>query len=469
MALGTVDTSYTAGSVPSPITVYNNAPSSQGSTNNIQQPNSAIGAGVGNPVNGPITYEQQAALFAPVNAGAISTNIGNGYNNYASQSAPQLSTSPLAGLTTLGNVNRAGVLGAGTQTMGLAQAGLNTAGLTNAGNTTINTAQSNALTAAQMQQINALNATAQGQGPNLAAQQAAMTGQQNVANQMALLGSQRGSSNPTLGLRAAQIQAAQANQQAVQAAVQGTTVQELNAQNALTGAMGTAQGQVQQGAQAQASLAQQTALQNAAAGNTQQLQNAAAANQVGLANMGAANQQMQQNAAFGNTANLANASQANQIASQNAAAQNAAMQQQATLNQQANLANQGVQQQTALANLGQLGTTQALNTNEYNAMLQAQMAQASNQSTMDANYANMVTQENTSLAGINNNVAMNSANNQMGMIGAGLQGIGGILGTAVAAGSDINLKTSIRPGARPIKDFLSKISSKQTHSFALME
>ena len=368
-----------------------------------------LNTGAGTNQESPLTNLQYAQLFSNRNGNVdpnnnIGSNIAGGFNLQNTQNfgnAPVNNVSPLAGLTTLGKVANAPV--------------------TNAGNTNINTAVSNNLTSGQMQQINALNAQAQGQGPSLAAIQAQQTGQQNVANQMAMVGSQRGSANSALGMRAAGNATTAANQQAVQAAVQGRAAEELSAQQQLTGALGGAQGQVMGGAQAQAQL--------------------------------------------GQNINIANQNSANSIYASNAAQQNAAMSQQGSLAQQIALANQGVLQQTGLANLGQAGTTQTLNANEYNAMLQAQMTQASNQQTANENYATS-TSNNALQALANHDKTQQIATaNMMGLAGAGIAG-GAALGAAGIA-SDINLKTSVKSGTRSIKDFLSAISSHT--AFDLME
>lgn len=332
----------------------------------------------------PLNNAQQFSLFQQPTAtvDAVNNNISNLAKPIA---APQMNTSPLAGLTTLGNVS-------------------------NAGNTNINTGTSGALTGGQIQQINNLNAQAHGQGPSLAEQQAKQVAQTNIANQAALIASQRGSSNSALGLRSAGEQGAAANQQAVQAAVQGRTAEELNAQQQLTGALGTAQGQTMQGAQAQAALDQQT-----------------------------------------NAANIA--------------ARNAAMQQQGAMTQQTNLANAAQGEQTGLANLSSKGATNTLNANQADAALQAQINQANNQQTANENYAGLVTNEDTQLYGINAGVGISNTSNALGLIGAGIAG-GAAIGAAGIT-SDENLKTNIKSGTKSIKDFLSKVSVSNSSSYNL--
>jgi hypothetical protein len=256
-----------------------------------------------------------------------------------------------------------------------------------------------------------------------------MAAERNVSNEMALVGSQRGASNPALGIRAAQDAIAGDKQNAVQQAVMGRTQEEMAAQAQLAGALGTTQGQVQQGAQAQAGL------------SAQQI---------------AANQQAM-----------------NAMNAQNVTQQNAATSQQGTMAQGVQLANAGTAEQSALANLGARGTTQALNTNEYNAALQARMALANNQLTANENYGGLVTGENTQLQGIASGQAIANNANNLGLIGAGIAGASalGAAGIDALSKSDRKDKINIKSGKRDMKDFLSKIgsviSSKST--FNLME
>lgn len=343
---------------------------------------------LGNIAAEPQDIAQQAQSFINPYTNLEQAQINNiPVNQQAAQAvAPQLSSSPLAGLTTFGQpVN-------------------------------ISTAQSNPILAAQLQNINAINAQAQGRGPSLAEVQAKQQAQQNIANQMALIGSQRGSSNSALGLRQAQEAAATANQQAVQAGVQGRTAEELAAQQQLTGALSGTQGQVMQGAQAQAGLNQQTMLQQGSMNQQVQLQN----------------QQVQQ---------------------------------------QTQLQNQQAQLQSTLANLTAKMQTQGLNTQEYNDYIQAQAALANTNTTLAENYANLSSSEGLAASAIANKVAMNNANNQMGLTGAEIAGAsaGGAALIGALTPSDRNLKFNISSANRPIKDFLSKIGSSHKSSFNLLE
>lgn len=210
----------------------------------------------------PLTNAQVAQAFVDPAAAQNYAAISQGYQlpNQLGLQNYRPGGSALAGLTQLGAVSNA-----------------------NAAN--IDTGQSQALMQGQVANINALNAQARGQGPSVAELQAKQQAQQNIAGQMAMAGSQRGAANSALGLRQAGEAAAQANQQGVQAGVMGRTQEELAAQQQLTGALGGATGQVQQGAQAQAGLQQQAALQNAQAGNQATLQQGQMDVQTKLANL----------------------------------------------------------------------------------------------------------------------------------------------------------------------------------------
>lgn len=442
------------------------------------------------------TPAMQAASFINPYTNIIQEQINGIPTRQAASQAQtaRLNSSPIAALTNLGQVaqagtNQAGLYQAGLNQAGFYGAGVNTAGVANTDAATINRDQSQPLLDAQVQNINNLYATTQGYGPSLAAEQAKIQQQQAIANQMAVIGSQRGSGNTALGLRSAGIQAAQAQQQATQAAVLGRAQEQIAASQALTGALHNTQGQVMQGAQAQAAFQQEAALHNMAAYNAQEQFNAQQLNQNQALNASAANQTEQYNAQlaqqialanaqYGNAQEQFNASQANQQSQYNTAAQNQAMLQQGSMDQQTNLANQQVLQQTNLANLSSSQATnlanlqaaqqtQALNTNEYNAMLQAQMALGNTNLTAAENYANLVAQQSTQLYGINKGVALNSANNQMGLVGAGIAGAAGIAAGAAAA-SDERLKTNIKAGTKSVKEFLSQLQDFGS-SFRLYE
>ena len=351
-------------------------------------PNTPIGGAL-HP--GPETYGQLQQQFTDQNAAANQAAINQGYGMQLNYTPAQ---SAVAGLTQLGAM----------QNMNAAQ---------------IQTGQSNALMAGQAQNINALNAMAQGQGPSLAQEQAKHQGEANIAAQMGIMGSQRGASNAALGLRSAADQAAQANQQAVQAGVLGRTQEELGARQQLAGALQGATGQAQQGAQAQAQLQQQ----------------AAASNQM---------------------------------------AQNQGALQQGAMNQQTAMQNAQAQQQTNMANLQAMLQAGQINMQQYDAMLQAQLNQSNNQLTASMGLGGLLVGENSQLQGIGAGVGINAANNSMGLLGAGIAG-GATLGAAglqaagLQAASDRALKRRIHGASRSVKDFLNQLGDAPASSFRLME
>lgn len=457
-----------SGNIPLPTSPGNlsgNSTSSAGSNN--PQPQNVSNGGVPSWGNGgdglagwsenslspAQTNAQQSLSFTNLASPDEAAAIGNMPTNWSPNqaSAAQLYSSPLAALTVLGQAGQASTTGAG-----LYNAGFAGAGLYNSGNVGIDTSQSNPILAAQLQQINQLNNISNGVGPSVAQQQAQLQGQQNVANQMAVLGSQRGSSNASLGQRQGQLAASNANQQAIQAGVLGRTQEELQAQNTLNQALLGTQGQVMQGAQAQAGLLQQTALANTGASNAQQQFNAGQANAMAL-----------QNANFGNSQEQFNAGAANQQSQFNTQQLNAMLTQQGAMNQQINLANQAAEQQTSLANLQSsqqtnlanlqaAQQTQGLNANEYNAYVQSLMALGNTNLQASENYAQLVAQQNEAFAALKSNKEINQMNNQMGLVGAGIAGGAALMGGALSA-SDVNLKTNIKSGTRDMKDFLSEM------------
>lgn len=301
--------------------------------------------------------------------------------------------------------------GYGQTLSGYGHGGSSLAGITHLGATTqmnaagIDQANSNNLLHGQLQDINALNMQAQGQGPSVAAEQAKQQSEANIAAQMGVIGSQRGGGNSALGLRQAQDQAAQSQQQAVQAGVMGRTQEEMAARQQLTGALQGTQAQAMQGAQAQAGMQQQANQQNA----------------------GAMNQ-----------ANL----------------------QQGQMNQDVQLGNLQAQLQA-----GQIDI------NQYNNMLQAQLAQSNNQLTANMNFGGTLVNENTQLQGLQAGQAINSANNSMGLVGAGIGGLSTVGAGVLSApkGSDRRLKTNVRPGDRSVKAFLASIAEAPSSGFARLE
>ena len=144
----------------------------------------------------------------------------------------------------------------------------------------------------QQQNLNAqLALQAQGGGPSVATDTLKQGEQANIANQMAMLASQRGQGgNAALGLRGAQDAAASGSQQVAGAAATARDQEQLNAQGQLAGNLSGMSAQDQTNAAAQAGLQQQVALQNASLGTGVNTTNAGAANAVNAQNASLAQQ-----------------------------------------------------------------------------------------------------------------------------------------------------------------------------------
>lgn len=361
------------------------------------------------PTNAQLGGYQYAdpASFADNNAANIYGVINNQLNNRANQAAPLAQNTPLGLASSLGPLATSQAAQLSPTQM---YSGAN-----------LNTAQDNQYAAAQAQQINALNATAQGQGPSVAAVQARQLAAQNAATTAAQLGSQRGASNPALAQRAAAQALASGNQSAAATGALGKAQEAIAAQNAVTGALSGARGQTQ-----------------ATSTTAAQLQQAA-----GLAN--------QQAALTGSTTN-AQLLQQNQLAASNA--YNAAAQQQAALQQQRTLQAGSQDQQTNLANLTAQGQQNQLNAQVYGQGLTAYQQQNQTDISNQASLQQLLASQENTLAGLNVNQAINSQNNSMGLAGAGIQGGAALLG-GLAMMSDRNTKQNIKRANSPMMNFLA--------------
>lgn len=153
---------------------------------------------------------------------------------------------------------------------------------------------------------NQLQQQAQGLGPSVAQVQAQQSANQNLQSQMAMLGSQRGSSNPALAQQQALNAGANAQQQAAGQAVLGRTQEALGAQSNLANLYGTMGGQTQNFAATQAGLQQQAGLASMGAINQQNQAQAQLYQQAGLSNQGAQNQFNLQQGSMNQGVNLAN-------------------------------------------------------------------------------------------------------------------------------------------------------------------
>lgn len=282
----------------------------------------------------------------------------------------------------------------------------------------------------QQQFANQQALQAQGLGPSVAQVQAQQQANNIMQQQAAMLGSQRGSSNPALAQRQALDAGAQAQNQAAQQAVLGRTQEVLGAQQNYGNILAGMGSQTSNWAQAQAQLEQQAQLQSMGALNSQNL---------------AAAQLMQQNNQFNtgalNANNLAQAQLYQQAGLANQADVNQFMLQQGQLNQQANLANM----QSQLAQ-NQLNAQQY---NQYMDYLQQQnLAQYQGQMAGQQ----LAVQNALGASGINAQAYNNAAQSRGGMAGGAMGAIG-----ALAMFSDINAKTNIDDADEDLDEALENI------------
>jgi hypothetical protein len=218
-----------------------------------------------------------------------------------------------------------------------------------------------------------------------------------------------------------------------------------------------------------ATLGSQRGASNSALG-IRAAQDSAAANRQGAA----------QNAALGraNEAMAARQQLGGALTSATGQAQSGA-QAQAQLSQQAGLANAGaanqsilqqgsMDQQTKLANLNAQLQAGQLNDNEYNAYVQALMAQNQNDWGAQMNALTEMMNNSMQAEGIDRNQAIQSQQLQYGLTGAGISaGAAGVAGLLTAV-SDRRAKTNVQPADRSIKSFLSKVGGGPLAKHALM-
>lgn len=134
-----------------------------------------------------------------------------------------------------------------------------------------------------------LEGVASGKTPSLADLQFQKATEQNIAQQFALARSQRGSNNPALGMRNAQMQAAQVGQGAALDSAMARIQEQRSAQAMLTQVYGTAGAQSVQMAIAQGDITAKEALANAIAENERQIKQAILNQEAGTVNAGAQN------------------------------------------------------------------------------------------------------------------------------------------------------------------------------------
>ena len=364
--------------------------------------------------------------FNDYNAANIYGLVGQGMAQSQSRQAPIAYNTQLGQATQYGGAQAAPQMMLGGAQMGPMQM---TSGAQ------LGTTQDNQYAAAQNQQLNALYAQAQGQGPSVATTQAQQLAQQNIAQQAAMLGSQRGSGSAALGQRAAADQAATANQAAAQQGALGRSQEAMAAQQQVGALLSGARGQSQATSQAQAQLAQQADLANQSQYNQAATGQAQLNQQAGLANQSTAANASLQNAQLSQQAGLANAGALNQFGLQ-----------QGQMNQQTSLANQQTQ-----------FNEQQLDAQQYQAMLQAYMGQNQTDISNSAAYQQMLANQELQKYGIDQGVAVNTANNNMGLAGAGIGATGSLVGAGIQAASDERLKKNVKGGESAIRAFLDAL------------
>jgi hypothetical protein len=170
-----------------------------------------------------------------------------------------------------GNPNAQGLANAGYKQFDPSVTQINSAAygptaLTNAQQTQIGPG-ANTFLGGQQNLVAALQAQAQGSGPNLAADQLRQATQNNLASQLAMAAGQRGNQNPGAERMALANQGAAANQAAAGQAASERGRQQLGAEAQLGGALGQYGGQQIGLAENQAGLNQQVNLTNANAAN----------------------------------------------------------------------------------------------------------------------------------------------------------------------------------------------------------
>lgn len=340
---------------------------------------------------------------------AFQSPVGNQANNWSQGMNNMLGattgSAPQAKNTQLG----------ATQTYG----GANIGPTATYGGATLDSGQYNQTFGQEQALANQLGMQAQGLGPSVAQVTAQQQAEKNVASQMAMLGSARGSSNPALAQRAIQDQAVAAQQAAAQQAVLGRTQEALTAQGQQGQLLGAMNQQAQGMAGNQASLQQQAALASMGALNSQQTAQAQLMQQAGLSNQQAYNQ---------------------------------AMMQQGQMNQQ-----------TAMANLQAALQQGQINVQQYDQYM-AQLA-AMTQAQYQGNISGEQLAVNQQL-GLGN-IAIGQAAQSSQNTGSVVQGIGSGLAAAAMAFSDKRVKTNIKSGEKELSDFLDKINKSKAFKLIL--
>lgn len=299
------------------------------------------------------------------------------------------------------------------------------------GGAQLNAGQYNQTFGQQQALANQMLGQARGEGPSVAQVQAQQQAQANTQAQMAMLGSQRGSSNPALAQQQALNAGAAAQQQAAQQAVLGRTQEVLGAQANAGNLLGQMNQQATSFAGANAQLQQQAQLQSMAAINAQNQAQAQLMQQNQQFNVGALNAQQLAQAQLYQQAGLANQADINQF-----------MMTQGQMNQQANMANLQAQMSQNQLNAQQY--------NQYMNMLQQQnLAQYQGQ----MGYEQLGVQQQNQINAINAGAYQNAAQARSSGMGMAVGAIGGL-----AMMSDKTAKTNIKDASKELDNILTILS-----------
>ncbi len=288
------------------------------------------------------------------------------------------------------------------------------------GGAQLNGGQYNDTFAQEQGLANQLGAQARGQGPSLAEATAQQHAQSTMQQQAALLGSQRGSSNPALAQRAALDAGATASQAAAQQAVTGRIQEQQTAQAQQANLLGAMNQQATGFAGTNAQMEQQAALSSMGALNT------------------------------GNITQAQLGQQNNQFNSGSINAQNLA---QAQLYQQKMLQQGQMNQQTTMGNLSAQGQQNQLNAQQYNEYMNNLQQQNL------AQYQGQMGGQQLEVQNANGNAQIQAgAYQNAGAARAGLGG--GVMGAlgGLMMFSDRNAKTKIKDGRKEVQSFLDLLS-----------
>jgi hypothetical protein len=356
-----------------------------------------------------VQFEHPYSIAPEAFNNPVGNQAGNWNTGMQNMLGATTGTAPQAGNTQLGGTAQIGKTA-------LSQ-GQNMGNTATYGGAKLNANQYNSTFGQEQQLANQLGMQAKGLGPSVAQVTAEQQAGQNLQNQMAMLGSQRGSSNPALAQQAALRAGSDAQQQAAQQAVLGRTQEALGAQANQANLLGAMNQQAQGFTTAQAGLEQQALLQSMGAINSQ---NAAQA------------QLAQQNQQF------------------NAGNMNAQQLAQAQMYQQSMLQQGQMNQQTQLANLQAALAQGQINAQQYNQYMSQLAAQNMAQYQGQIEGQKLGVNQQLGIGGIESGSDANQTQNTMTTVGT-------IAGAAAMAMSDNRVKKQISLAEKEVDKDLKKL------------